>query len=298
MVSVEAARDLVESSRPRRGVIRGATIALLGLSMLLGAMAARPDLLPLAGPLPWLLPQAAVIGIAVLLLRIARKQQETSRLMQAGFEAMQLQDWPRASDLLRSLLRRPLRHPAARAESLLALVTLCDAEESYEASQYICESLLEEGRADPLQLHQARVALAGAMLRNGQIADAVNLIDRLTRESLPEPLRARVEMLSLLREVMLGQSADYVDRAGERRGLFRRWLSTRAAYGYALLAAAFDRARRPEEAGRCWHDATMLMSAAHLGRWYHGLEDLAVKYPAAEIPPRAASWSFAAEGRP
>jgi hypothetical protein len=92
----------------------------------------------------------------------------------------------------------------------------------------------------------------------------VALIDRLSAQNLPGPMRAQVELLALFREVVLGHAHETLGQAAERRELFRAYLDTRAGYGYALLAAAYDRANRSEEARKYWHDATAAGSAQDL----------------------------------
>ena len=80
----------------------------------------------------------------------------------------------------------------------------------------------------------------------------------------------------------MGQAADALEKAEERTKLFRDYLSTRAGYGYALLAAAFDRAGRTDSAGKYWHDATILVSPGELLERFGELKTVADKYPSAE----------------
>lgn len=280
MLTPDAADVLIVSSRPGGGFFRGWRLVLLGLSILLGAFIAEPDALPE----PWghLVPQALLLGITVVILRGALLQRRTARLMLEVFEAVQLQHWPEASTGLQQLLSRPVRHPHARAELLLSLASVAESQHCFEAAQHVYESVLNEESADPLQLHTARVALAATLLRTGQITDAVSLVDKLSRAELPPPLRAQVELVSLFREVVMGQAQDNVEQADSRRQLFREHLSTRAGYGYGLLAAACDRAGRVEEARRYWHDATLLIRPSELLARFGELQPVASRYPAAE----------------
>jgi hypothetical protein len=203
--------------------------------------------------------------------------------MLKSIEAVQLKQWAEARQALFQLLRYPIRHTQARAESLLALAAVAESDHDYDTSQHIYESLLAEGQLDPIQQHTTNVALAAVMLRNGQTTDAVSLIDRLVKADLPEPLRAQVELLSLFREVIMGQAADNIERAEQRRELFRKHLSTRAGYGYGLLAMAFDLANRPDEAQRYWQDATLLIRPAELLERFAELKIVAAKYRATEV---------------
>lgn len=283
MLTVQTVGGLIETSRsrPRLG---GNRAILLGLAILLGALLADPHLFGMASPLSWILPQILILAVLVVFIRAAYLQRRLAGLMMEAFEAVQLQQWERAAPLLEAALSKPVHHPQARCELLLGLAAAAEAQQQYDAAQRVYEAVLEENRGDALQLHTARVALAAAMLRTGQTADAVSLIDRLTRAEMPDQLRAQVELLSLLRELMMGQSRDHLERAEERRRLFRQYLSTRAAYGYALLAAAFDRADRAQEAARFWHDATLLVRPAELVRRFQDVEPVAARYPHAEVP--------------
>lgn len=281
MVTVEMVDQLAASSRPQGG-LRGGRLALLGLSMLLGAMLADSRIFGLSGWLGWIAPQVVLLLIVVTFWQGVAAQRRTARLMLEAFEAVQLQMWDQAESILRQLLVRPLRHPQARGEALLALAAVAEAQQQYDAAQRVYERVIEEKAADALQLHMAWVALAAAMLRTGQTTDAVALIDRLNRADVPEPLKAQVELVSLLREIVMGQSQDYLEAAERRRKLFQEHLGTRAGFGYGLLAAAFDRASLPEQARRYWHDATLLIRPAELLRRFSELEPVAAKYPRAE----------------
>ena len=284
MLTLETIERLIESSRPRGGLLRGPMFILLGLALLLGAFSADSSLISSNAALSWILPQLLLLAMIGLLVRTVRRQREFARDIQESTEAMQLRQWTRAWSVLSRLLRKPVPHPAVRAESLLALAALAEANEAFDASQRIYESMLEERQADPLQLHTARVGLGAALLRTGQTTDAVGLIDRLEREDLPGSLRAHTELLALFREITMGHAADRLDRADERRKLFRRYLGTRAGYGYALLALAFDRAGQPERAAKSWLDATMLEPLPELLCRFSELQTIAGKYPATVVP--------------
>jgi hypothetical protein len=283
-MTVETAHQYVISSRSPRAGLSGYTLVLLGLSILLGALWADPGLVAWRGPWGWLLPQLVLLVLlGVMILRI-RRQRASAQRLEAAFEAVQLRRWDEARVLLDEILSQPVRLSVVRTELLLALAALAESEHSYEASQHIYEQVLQENRADPIQLHTARVALAAAMLRTGQLTDAVNLIERLERAALPELLRAQVELLALFREISMGQVEASISRASERRALFRKYLSTKAGYGYALLAAAFDRADQPAVAQKHWHDATLLVRPEELLDRFGELEPVARKYAAARNP--------------
>lgn len=281
-MQIETVDALIASSRPRRRLLRGSMLLLLALSMFLGASLADPKVVSSNLPLGWLVPQLLLLTMIGLVLRHGLRQRRTSRLMLQAFESVQLREWDRASDLLQQLLRHPLRYRTARAESLLALAAVAESEQDHATAQHIYEAVVLEQEAEPLQMYTAQLGLAGAMLRTQQTTDAVALIDRLRRNQVPDALRAQVELLALYRDITMGQVDAAIEAADQRRELFRRHLSTGAGHGYALLALAFHRAGRVEEAGQLWHDATLLVRAADLLRRYPELKDVTGRYPAVE----------------
>lgn len=283
MFDLETVERLIASSRPRRRWLGGRQWALLGLGAVLGAYLADESAFARAGLPAWLMVQILLVVLAALLAWSALRQRRRAKLTRVGFEAVLLRQWDQARAALMALLGRPVVPRQTRAEALLGVASLAETEHEYEAAQRVYEALLEERQGDPIQLHTARVALAAVMLRTGQTADAVQLIDELARAELPGALRVQIEMLTLFREVAMGQTADGVSRAEERRELFRRHLSTRAGFGYGLLAAAFERAGQPDSARRYWHDATLLIPPQELLDRFEELATVAQKYPAAEF---------------
>ncbi|HSW45010.1 MAG TPA: hypothetical protein VLM89_05520 [Phycisphaerae bacterium] len=283
-MDLHTVNDLIRTSEPAGRFWRGPTLILMGLSVLLGALWADPGFLPVGRTLAFLLPQCLLVAILAVMLWDLRRQRRTGRLLEEAMEAVHLQDWPRAEATLRELLGSPIRRPMLRTQSLLALAAVAESERKYESSQAICEYILRSGLGNPLQRHTAEVALGAAMLRNGQTTDAVALIDRLRPEALPEVLRAQVELLCLFREVTMGHAEESTNRADQRRELFRANLGTRAGYGYALQAAAFDRLQQVDAARQYWHDATLLVSPQDLLKRFPELSGIAGRYPAAEYP--------------
>jgi len=272
---------LIASSRPKRRLLGSSSLILLGLSMVLGALWTEPGFIG-NHPLGWLVPQGVLIAMIVLVARGAARQRRLARVLAAALEAVQLRQWPQACEGLTEFLRHRIPFLTARAEALLALAATEEAVHHHENSQRIYEALLQENNADLVQLHITRVCLAATLLRTGRTTDAVRLIERLERVELPDPLRAQVELLSLFREVNMGQAQAGIERADQRRELFRQYMGTRAAYGYGLLAAAFDRVNRPDQARAFWQDATLLLKPAMLLERFDELKGVAEKYPAAE----------------
>jgi len=278
---MELAERLVRASRPPRG-LHGSRMVLLGIGLLLGAILARPESVAQTGVPLWIWPHVVLVFILLMMLRTALRQQRQAKLMLTVFESLQLQEWDQARTHLTKLLAKPVRHAPARTEALLGLGGLAEIGHSYDVAQRIYESILSEGAANPVQLLMTRMALAATLLRTGQTTDAVDMIDRLGRTSLPDSLKAHVELVSLFREVVMGQAASTLDKADYRRSLFREYLSTRAAYGYGLLAAAYDRGNQPSMAQKFWEDATLLIPADTLVERFRELAPLTARYTAVE----------------
>ena len=259
-------------------------LILLGLSALLGAFWASPRTGTGGEVLAWLLPQVLVATLILVLYLQWRRQRNIERLAQEVTEAVQLQDWGHAEELLCRMLGRPVRRPTLRTQGLLAMAAVTDASHAHEATETICRHILDSGSGNIVQRHTAEVALAGAMLKSGQITDAVSAVDSLSRKELPGPLRAQVELLALFREVTMGHPDESVAKADKRSELFRAYLGTKAGFGYGLQAAAFDALGQTDPARQCWHKATLLISVERLLDRFQELRPIAQRYPAVEHP--------------
>ena len=99
---------------------------------------------------------------------------------------------------------------------------------------------------------------------------------------MPLPLRAACDLVRLFQQVAMGQNEDAVAGLTDRRAGFRRHLSTRAGYGYALLAAAMDALGRRTEAATLWSDATALIRPDRLIEEFDLLQGVSRTYPATE----------------
>jgi uncharacterized protein HemY len=284
MISLETAQELIRRSRYRSTWLSPQTLILLLIGAMLGGLLANPKGLTDDSLLQLLVPQALLVTLAVWMWSRARRQQRTAAAMTAAWEAVQLKDWGRAEAQIVTLLHRPIRPGPSRLQSLMVLAAVAESQKQYAVSQHILESILQEPILDRSVYYAARIALAGTLLRTHQLTDAVRMIDKLAREELPDAVRAQVELLSLFRGVYMGQVEDAIERADERRTLFRRHLSTRAGYGYALLAAAFERADQTDRAAQFWRDATLLLSPTDILDRFGEVATVAKKYPATEWP--------------
>lgn len=284
MITPDLARELFERSRRRSLWTSPQTLVLLVIGAMMGGLLANPSLLSEDPYLQVFVPQALLVSLFLWVWQRAVRQRRTAAGVVALWEAIQLKDWDAAEQQVVAILRRPVQPPHIRARSLLALAAVAENDKQFVAAQDVLESLLQERGAERGEQLVARVALAGTLLRTGQLTDAVEMIDKLLRLPLPPSLRAQVEMIYLYRCVLMGQVDDAIDRADERCALFRRYLSTRAGFGYGLLAVAFDRAGQPERAAALWKDATMLIPAGELVDRFAEIAPVAAKYPASEHP--------------
>jgi len=284
MISLETARELMERSRTRATWLSRQTFWLLLLGIVLGGLLASPGWLSGSRFVQVLLPQFVLICIILWVYSRTQRQRRIAAMVSAAWGAIQLKDWTQAEAVITKLLRRPIQPVFVRAQSLMALAAVAENQKQYDVSQHILETVLQEPNADASVLYAARVALAGTLLRNSQLTDAVSMIDKLVRMELPPALRAQVELLNLFRLVLMGQTQEAVAGAEERRALFRRHLSTRAGYGYALLSAAFDRSGQTDRAAELWRDATLLIRPAEIVDRFGEVRSVAAKYPSTEWP--------------
>ena len=283
MIELAEVEVLIRSSKPAARPISGATAILLGGSMLLGGLVAKPDLLSGLGPVSLLIPHLAMTVLILVILQTSRKQRQMLTDIRTTHELMQLRQWEAALGLARRRLARPVRWPRARVELLLAAAGAAESQGRHDAAQRIYEHVIEQRQADPMQAFHSHLSLAVAMLRTGQVSDGISMIDRLERQA-PKVARPALELLSLVREVLMGQAADRADRIEERRGLFRHLFTPAAGYGYALLAVCCEATGRAQEAAELWGDATCLLPAEELTSRYPELQGLAGRLPATRWP--------------
>lgn len=283
MISFEVVDDLLQKSRPRSYSL-ARTMALLLAGAVLGALVARPSWLGQNLLLHLVVPQILLGAAVAWVWTRARRQQRVMASLEDAWEAVQFRNWDRAESLLLYVLRRPLPSSPIRVRSFLALAGVADGRRQYDILQHVLLRLLQEYEVDRGLNCFIRIALAGVMLHTDQLTDAIHLIEKLNRETLPQPLRARVELLNLFRSVRMGQVDDALQAADQRRDLFRRYLGTKAGYGYGLLAAAFDRAGNTEQAACFWRDATLLMPPDEMVERFTEMRAVAAKYPPTSWP--------------
>ncbi|MHC4610173.1 MAG: hypothetical protein ACYS7M_07490, partial [Planctomycetota bacterium] len=225
MISPQAAQELTQRCQPRSRMAGLRLPLYVAAGMLLGVLLANPRLLHLPRAVSYAAPLVAVVVIVVAARRGMRRQLNILRQWTRANEAVQLERWATAREALCGLLSGPVNSSVVRAQGLLGLAAVADHYHEYRSSQLIYEHVLCESGAQPVQRHAAAVGLAASMLRNDELASAVQLIDHLARQNLPRPWKAHVELVRLFREALMGQLDALLDAAAERQTLFRACLS-------------------------------------------------------------------------
>jgi len=258
--------------------------ALLGLSSAaLVVLVYRGPQLGVPGIVTLLLPWCLVLSLLAMGYSRAKRLRRQRAIINEAWQHVQLEAWSDAQPLLDEAMQHSVPIPADRCQAFVVLAALAEKANRYDSAALIYERLLLERIGDALQLQQIQIALAAAKLRNEELTDGITLVDRLERLPMPLPLKAVHTLVRLYQQVFMGQFEDAVADASDRRALFRRYLSTRAGYGYALLAAAMHHLKRPQEAAECWRDATTLVPAAKLLDEYSFLSPVAEAHPTSEL---------------
>lgn len=231
-----------------------------------------------------LVPFLVLGGLVVASWTRARRQQRCRERIEAAWEAIQLEAWQEAGEALISVLGSPMPTQADRGKAFLSLATIAEQTQDWDAAALIYERMAILRAGDARQLQTAQISLAAAKLRNEELTDALDMIGRLEQLPMPNALRAGLVLVRLFQQVFMGHYEDAVDDWEERRAMFRRFLSTRAAEGYALLASAFHQLRHTDKAAALWRDATLLMKPERLIKTFSIVEPVAEAYPAEEHP--------------
>lgn len=233
---------------------------------------------PLVVALPWFIVLLLLIGGWLT----AYRQRRRRRMITKVWENVQLEAWDEAGQTLESAMQGPIRSSNDRCQAFMLLAKVAEGGRQYESAAQIYETLLLERIGDGYQLQQVQLSLSSAKLRNEELVDAVHMLDRLAKVPMPLALQAARELIRLYQQVFMGHYEDAIENISERRSLFRRFLSTRAGYGYGLLAAAYHSLGRSGEAAELWLDATTLIKSRRLVEEYGFLSTVSETYPALE----------------
>ncbi len=272
-----------EDTAPRRS---HAAAAMVAVAILLGVAVFLPGVREWSGGrmagiaylLPWLF-LALLLGAGWL---AARRVRSMRRSVSRAWEAAQLEEWDVLAQGLRGLLQKPIRGSGERGQVLHMLGSLVEHQGSYALAARTYERMLTERIGDAYLLQSTQLSLVYCKLRSDELTDAIRMLDRLEQVPMPDALRARFEWIRLFQRVYMGHDRDALERLDERVPLFRRQLSTRAGFPYALAASALHRQNRPAEAEKFWSDATALIPADRLMNDYPMCRETGVTYPAVE----------------
>lgn len=230
--------------------------------------------------LPWIL----VLWILFIGWLEARRQRNRRRDINRAWQNVQLENWEEARSALEAPMQKPIMSPSDRCQAFMLLAGIAEQARQFDPAVKIYETLLIERVGDGFQLQEVQLALAAAKIRNEELTDGVRLLNRLERVTMPASLQAVFQLVRLYQQVFMGQLEDAVDGLADRRSLFRRHLSTKAGYGYGLLAAAMHHLKRNEEATGLWRDATTLVPADKLVAEYSLLVPVSANYRSVEHP--------------
>jgi len=272
------------ASQPRRR-------SLFGLQSLMMATVVCVVFLAMAGPrfgVPadaGLILPPIVIGAALGIgHRASRRRKACRDAVTRAWQHLQFDEARPALDALGPIMRGPITSESDRGQAYMLMAGAAERLGRFDAAVQIYETLLIQRVGDIAQLQEAQIRLAAAKVRNDELTDAVTLIGRLAQVPMPPPLKAAFDLVHLFQQVFMGHHADAIQHEEEQRALFRKYLSTKAAYGYGLLAAAMHYLGRIPDASRLWRDATTLMRSEKLVREYPLLAPVSLAYPAVEYP--------------
>jgi len=273
-----------EATEPRRWHRHIPIVTLL--AMLVGFMA-LPVLGSQSAPIEVLgvLLLMLLVGVFMLLgWTVGRRQQRCRQEVLKAWAHVQLDEWDVAQTALDEVMQRPIPRASDRGQAFMLLAAIAEHDKRYDLAALIYETLLLRRIGDPIHLQQAQIAMTSAKIHNEELADAVDALDRLERVPMPVGLRTALDLVRLFQQVFMGQYEDAAEDCEARGLLYRRHLSTHAAYGYGLQAAAMHHLGRSTEAARMWREATTLVEADRLLKEYAFLAVVSQTYPAAVKP--------------
>jgi tetratricopeptide (TPR) repeat protein len=284
-ISLEFANSAFETTKPNPranhpayfviGLLLASLLAPLFLDLNANSLQGRAVVV-----MPWLFILAL---LAISYFRV-RKQRNISLRATKAWDAAQLEDWQAVESLLPELLKTPMRDPDDRGRALVLVAMLAEQRKNFDVASHVYERVLRQRIGDARLLQHVQLALAAAKLRNEELVDAIDLLGRLQQIEMPPSFRAIYEAIRLHQQVFMGHYADAVTDLDDRLKLFRRHLSTRAGYAYALLATAFHRLGNRDSAQRFWLDATTLVAPDAIHNRYEVTRDLIGTYAASERP--------------
>ncbi|MFH1418365.1 MAG: hypothetical protein ABII12_08795 [Planctomycetota bacterium] len=272
----------LSATQPRRVSLYGSYALLMAAVLGFMALLVLGPRLGLSQTVCTLVPLVLLAGFVVVAWFQGRRHQWCGRAVLAASQHLQLEERDAARAELEEIMRGSIRSISDRGEAFLLVAALAEAENRYDVAARVYESLLIRRIGDATQLQRAQIALAEAKLRNEELTDAVHMIGRLEQLPMPQAMRTTLDLVRLFQQVFMGHAEDAVRNIEERRSMYRRFLSTRAAYGYGLLAAALHALGRHDEAAKLWRDATTLMTTDRLIAAYDVLAPLARAYDAQE----------------
>ena len=290
-------RDSAVRARPTWPTYLLIGLSAAGLAAVVFGGSAAGDGGATGGVAPALVPVAtaalvlAVVAASVLVPWSAvRAHRSEGRAVERAESLVQMRRWPDAAAALNDLLAGPMRNPLGRARALVALSAVLMRYERFESALTVHDHLLDDlGLAGPAG-HAVRVGRAMAQLRADHLYDADRSIQSLRRDARtsddakPDQVSAGLALVELYRDVKTGHPDDAAAGFERHATAIRDQLGHRVGDAWVLVAAAYDRLGRADDAGAAYANATRLVPARELHRRYPETRFLAGTYDPAAPP--------------
>lgn len=232
-----------------------------------------------------------VLILALALMFFGYFQSRKSRVemmsLETAGELIQLRQWTKAEELLRSLLSSPMRNPQSRLQALAFLIHVLNRCQRYSDALDVYDHLLGQQRIDDSSIYNLRAGRAMALLRDDRLYDADKAIGQL-RQTGAEDAPPLI-MLQLYHALKTGRLDDLVEIYARRVGHLKTEMGPKAADAHAFAAAAYFQLGDAERAERCWTLATLIAPPVEWVRRFTELNRVAGGCRPAVFPMEVAS---------
>jgi tetratricopeptide (TPR) repeat protein len=282
---------LLEESQPRR---RGGwfwyAVGFFLLVVILSAWAQKslPNGGQIVQAISSLMMFALMIAMAALTFAAARSVQKEQAKLEAIEELIKLRRWEEAGVMVRDLLSKPTRAPAARTQGLVYLAAVLARYHRFGDAISIYEHLLENRLVDAELGYAMKLGRAMSLLREDRLVDADRAMGELKRGDRAEE-SGGLALLEIYRDVKTGHAREAIEIFERKREVIRRQLVHRSADAYALVAKAYDTVGEAERAKENFEKATLLSPVIELKRRYPEIAGIEEKYGAAPLPAEVAA---------
>jgi tetratricopeptide (TPR) repeat protein len=297
---------LIDASRPR-GEVRllrpGIIIWLLLAAMLVVVLPIAPATLVALELVIW----GALIGLVLYFWSIVKALRAEAQLIDGVEDALALKRYADVSAQLGWAMSRPMRHDQHRLRAMVLLATLLSRLGRHEDALVVYDALTQDERVAGPSGALVKLGRAMSLLQSDHLYDADRaivdlrrLIDRGGAEdelqqfdasAPPSPADAMsiggLRLIELYRDVKTGHAEEAVHLFEQSLPTLTAGLGHRAGEAHALAAVAYDQLARPDDAQRCFANATALQGVADLLNRYPECRTLLTKYAPTPAPTQA-----------